>query len=141
MAAVCHPDYLYVSHLHGDHCDAAFLRDSVDNSTTVLLPDFPTDELQRALTRLGFRNFTRTRYGEEGELLHGLRVAIQVESSITDGPGGGSVFLAKSRFTAFRFVQDLSIVKMEVVESASPQRELESQQMLDSLVGLRASLL
>ena len=93
MAAVCHPDYLYVSHLHGDHCDEVFLRDSMDKSTTVLLPDFPTDELQRTLTRLGFRNFIRTRDGEEVELRDGLRVAIHVESSITDGPGGDSALV------------------------------------------------
>jgi len=93
MAAVCHPDYLYISHLHGDHCDEAFLRDSVDKSTTVLLPDFPTDELRRTLTRLGFRNFMRTRDGEEIELRDGLNVAIHVESSITDGPGGDSALV------------------------------------------------
>ncbi|MEY4069267.1 MAG: hypothetical protein RLZZ332_1603, partial [Actinomycetota bacterium] len=93
MAAVVSPDYLYISHLHGDHCDETFLRDSVDKSTTVLLPDFPTDELQRTLTRLGFRNFLRTRNGEEVELRDGLRVAIHVESSITDGPGGDSALM------------------------------------------------
>ena len=93
MAAVVSPDYLYVSHLHGDHCDEAFLRDSIDKSTTVLLPDFPTDELQRTLTRLGFRHFLRTRNGEEVELRDGVRIAIHVESSITDGPGGDSALM------------------------------------------------
>ena len=93
MSAVCSPDYLYISHLHGDHLDEVFLRDSMDKSTTVLLPDFPTDELQRTLTRLGFRNFLRTRDGDEVELRDGLRVAIHVESSITDGPGGDSALV------------------------------------------------
>ena len=93
MAAVCSPDYLYVSHLHGDHFDEPFLRERMDKSTTVLLPDFPSDELRRRLTRLGFTNFITTEDGNELELCDGLRVAIHVESSITDGPGGDSALV------------------------------------------------
>jgi UDP-MurNAc hydroxylase len=93
MAAVCAPDYLYVSHLHGDHFDETFLRDKMDKSTRVLLPDYPTDELRRRLTQLGFRNFVSTRDGEELDLGDGLRVAIHIESSITDGPGGDSAIM------------------------------------------------
>jgi len=93
MARVCTPDYLYVSHLHGDHFDETFLRERMDPSTPVLLPDFPTAELRRRLTRLGFTNFVPTRGGEELELRDGLRIAIHVESSITDGPGGDSALV------------------------------------------------
>ena len=42
MAQVCSPDYLYVSHLHGDHFDEPFLRERMSKSATVLLPEFPT---------------------------------------------------------------------------------------------------
>lgn len=45
-------DYLYVSHLHRDHFDAELLRRHVRKDTTVLLPDYPTDELERELACL-----------------------------------------------------------------------------------------
>jgi UDP-MurNAc hydroxylase len=93
MAQVCSPDYLYVSHLHGDHFDEPFLRERMSKSATVLLPEFPTSELRRRLTRLGFTDFVETRDGEEIELRDGLRVAIHVESSVTDGPGGDSAIV------------------------------------------------
>ena len=93
MALVCAPDYLYVSHLHGDHFDETFLRERMNKATPVLLPDFPTDELQRRLTRLGFHTFITTCDGEELALGDGLSVAIHVESSITDGPGGDSALV------------------------------------------------
>ena len=93
MAAVCQPDYLYVSHLHGDHFDATFLKERMNKSVQVLLPDFPSDELRQRLTRLGFTTFITTKDGEEFELRDGLRVAIHVESSITDGPGGDSAIV------------------------------------------------
>jgi len=38
-------DFLYVSHIHGDHLDEAFLRHHVHRDATVLLPGFPSDEL------------------------------------------------------------------------------------------------
>jgi UDP-MurNAc hydroxylase len=93
MSAVCAPDYLYISHLHGDHFDEVFLREKMDKSTKVLIPDFPTDELRRRLTQLGFRHFITTRDGDEVDLGDGLRVAIHIESSITDGPGGDSAIV------------------------------------------------
>ena len=40
-----HPDFLYVSHLHGDHLDEPFLAGHVSRDTTVLVPGFPTHEL------------------------------------------------------------------------------------------------
>ncbi|MFM7046792.1 MAG: MBL fold metallo-hydrolase, partial [Actinomycetota bacterium] len=93
MAVVRKPDYLYISHLHGDHFDETFLAEQVDKSTRVLLPDFPTDELRRRLTRLGFSNFIVTKDAEELDLGDGLRVAIHIESSVTDGPGGDSAIV------------------------------------------------
>ena len=96
MAAVCSPDYLYISHLHGDHFDETFLRERMSKSARVLLPDFPTDELRRRLTRLGFSDFVTTRDGEELSLGDDLVVAIHVESSISDGPGGDSALVVKN---------------------------------------------
>ena len=45
------PDYLYISHLHHDHFDPAWLADHVDQSARVLLPAFELDHLERSLAR------------------------------------------------------------------------------------------
>ncbi|MGA1629378.1 MAG: Rieske 2Fe-2S domain-containing protein [Ilumatobacteraceae bacterium] len=95
MSAVCAPDYLYISHLHGDHFDESFLRERMSKHTRILLPAFPTDELRRRLTRLGFHDFVTTHDGEELPLGNGLSVAIHIESSISDGPGGDSAIVVK----------------------------------------------
>ena len=92
MQEITNPDFLYISHLHGDHLDAAFLRNRMDKSTTVLLPGFPSQELEGELRKLGFTKFLHTKSGEEVDL-GGVRVAIHVETSITDGPGGDSAIV------------------------------------------------
>ena len=68
LAKVEQPDFLYVSHLHGDHLDEAFLADHIDRSTTVLLPDYPTRELERRLRGLGFTRVRphRARHAHRG---------------------------------------------------------------------------
>ncbi len=91
-AKIEQPDYLYISHLHADHLDVAFLSEHVERSATVLLPGYPTDELERALRRLGFSRFVHTRDGELVDL-GGLRVAIHVETAISDGPQGDSAIV------------------------------------------------
>src|SRR5437868_14034278 len=50
-------DYLYVSHLHRDHFDAAHLTRYVSKKATVLLPEYPTSQLRDELAALGFRSF------------------------------------------------------------------------------------
>lgn len=93
MEQVRNPDFLYVSHLHGDHFDAEFLRHEVNKQTTVLLPDFPTREMEREFNKLGFRRFERTINGIEREISQGVTIAIHTETSITDGPGGDSALM------------------------------------------------
>ncbi|MGI5175830.1 Rieske 2Fe-2S domain-containing protein [Dactylosporangium sp. CA-152071] len=83
-------DYLYVSHLHRDHFDAEHLRRHVSKSATVLLPEYPTSDLEDELRALGFRSFLRTRSGEPVALDGGLNVMIQALVSPTDGPIGDS---------------------------------------------------
>jgi UDP-MurNAc hydroxylase len=83
------PDYLYLSHLHRDHFDPDVLRRFVGKSTTVLLPDFPTDDLRDALSDLGFYSFVQTIDGVPVEL-DGLRVMITSMTSPADGPLGDS---------------------------------------------------
>ena len=93
MDRVCNPTYLYISHQHGDHLDESFLRQRMNKDVTVLLPGFPTRELERQLSRLGFHRFIRTLNGVETELSPRLSIAIHIESSISDGPGGDSALV------------------------------------------------
>ena len=51
-ARFARPDYLYVSHLHYDHFDVPFLEQWVDKDTPVLLPEFPTSELEKFVENL-----------------------------------------------------------------------------------------
>ena len=90
---VCSPDYLYISHIHADHLDERWLAENVNKDTTVLLPDFPTTELERTLRGLGFHDFIRTTDREELALAGSLTIAIHTETSITDGPGGDSALV------------------------------------------------
>ncbi len=92
LARIEAADHLYVSHLHGDHWDEPWLRDHLPRDIDVLLPGYPTRELERKMRGLGFTNLTRTVDGEELDL-GGLTVAIHVETSITDGPGGDSALV------------------------------------------------
>ena len=93
MHDVCNPDFLYISHLHGDHCDLEFLAQRMNKDTTILLPGFPTREMERELGRLGFINFIRTVDGVATQIASGVQATIFVETSITDGPGGDSALL------------------------------------------------
>ena len=93
MARIESPDYLYISHIHGDHFDERWLPNHINRSATVLLPGFPTGELKNRLRALGFRNFVHTVDGQEIDLLGSTRVAIHCETSITDGPGGDSALV------------------------------------------------
>jgi len=93
MARLERPDYLYISHIHADHLDEPWLTDHVSRDTTVLIPGFPTRELERTLRGLGFTKIVRTVDGEEMTLAGDLRIAIHVETSITDGPGGDSALV------------------------------------------------
>jgi len=88
-----HADFLYISHLHGDHHDDAWLREHLRRDIPILLPGYPTREQQRTLEALGFTEFIRTVDTEELEIAPGLTVAIHVETSITDGPGGDSAIV------------------------------------------------
>ncbi len=83
-------DYLYVSHLHRDHFDAEHLRRFVSKKATVLLPAYPTSELEDELREVGFTSFLKTVSNEVVELDGGLKVMIQALTSPTEGPIGDS---------------------------------------------------
>jgi len=82
-------DYLFVSHLHHDHFDPEHLRRHVGKSATVVLPEFPTSELEDALRELGFTRFIKPVSGEPVDV-DGLQIMIQALISPTDGPIGDS---------------------------------------------------
>jgi UDP-MurNAc hydroxylase len=83
-------DFLYVSHLHRDHFDEQNLRQKISKKATVLLPDYPTSELEDELRELGFRDFVKAANSEITDLGNGVRVMIQALTSPTDGPIGDS---------------------------------------------------
>src|SRR4029453_18763290 len=83
-------DYLYVSHLHRDHFDAEHLKRFVSKKATVLLPEFPTSQLEDELRELGFTSFYKTKTNEVHALDGGLNIMIQALTSPTDGPIGDS---------------------------------------------------
>jgi UDP-MurNAc hydroxylase len=83
-------DYLYVSHLHRDHFDAAHLRRFISKKATVLLPEYPTSQLEDELREVGFTSFLKTTTNEPVELDGGLKIMIQALTSPTDGPIGDS---------------------------------------------------
>ena len=83
-------DYLYVSHLHRDHFDPDHLRRFISKRASVLLPEYPTSELEDALRDLGFNSIIKTRTNEPVALDGGLTIMIQALTSPTDGPIGDS---------------------------------------------------
>jgi len=56
-------DFLYISHRHRDHFDPALLRRYVSTDIRVLLPDYPTDDLETDLRSLGYDNIVYTQAG------------------------------------------------------------------------------
>ncbi len=82
-------DYLYVSHRHRDHFDPWLLENYVRKDITVLLPEYPTDDLENDLRALGFSNILYTRAGEVIER-DGLRMLVTPMRAPSDGPIGDS---------------------------------------------------
>ena len=82
-------DFLYVSHRHADHFDPRLLREVVPTTTRVLLPEYPTTDLEDDLRALGYDNFVFTRAGEPFEI-DGLRMMITPLRGPGDGPIGDS---------------------------------------------------
>jgi UDP-MurNAc hydroxylase len=82
-------DFLYVSHRHRDHFDPWLLERYVPKDIEVLLPDYPTDDLETDLRNLGFTNITYTQAGEVIER-GPLRLMVTPLRAPSDGPIGDS---------------------------------------------------
>lgn len=113
-------DYLYISHLHGDHHDEPWLREHLRRDIPILLPGYPTREQQRTLQQLGFTEFVRTVDGEEFELAPGLTVAIHTEVSITDGPGGDSAIVVSDGRTRLVNQNDCRTTDLDALRRHGP---------------------
>ena len=111
--AIGQADYLFISHLHRDHFDPEHLKRHISKKTTVLLPNFPTSELEDRLRELGFNSFVKPASNEVIEL-DGLQVMIQSLVSPTDGPIGDSSLLLSDGSTVLLNQNDARPSNMSV---------------------------
>ncbi|HEY0753552.1 MAG TPA: Rieske 2Fe-2S domain-containing protein [Ktedonobacteraceae bacterium] len=114
-----HPTYLYVSHLHHDHYDPQFLREYVSKETTVLLPDYPIDLLERALRSLGFTKFLHTKNAQVHEVA-GLRLMIMAMTAPIDGPLGDSGLMVDDGETRIFNQNDSRPIDIDMLNSHGP---------------------
>ena len=82
-------DFLYVSHRHRDHFDPALMQRHVPKDIKVLLPDYPTDDLEQDLRRFGYDNIVFTQAGVPLEF-GDLRLMVTPLRAPSDGPIGDS---------------------------------------------------
>jgi UDP-MurNAc hydroxylase len=120
LARVGHADYLYISHLHADHFDEQFLTEHVDKGIAVLVPGYPTKELERRIRALGFDNIIRTVDAEAVDLGGGVTAAIHVETSIADGPGGDSALVVSDGVTRLVDQNDCRTSDLQALRSHGP---------------------
>jgi len=118
-AKLGNPTYLYVSHLHHDHYDPQFLREYVSKDTTVLLPDYPIDLLERALRGLGFTKFIHTKNGQVMEV-DGLRLMIMAMTAPIDGPLGDSGLMVDDGETRIFDQNDSRPMDIDLLSSHGP---------------------
>ena len=111
-------DYLYVSHLHADHFDAANLAAHVNKDAVVLLPDYPVPDLRRALEALGFHRFFETTdsvkhrvSGPKGD----LDVMIIALRAPADGPIGDSGLVVSDGVTTAFNMNDARPIDLDVL--------------------------
>ena len=120
IAKIESPTHLYISHIHGDHLDEAFLAEHVSRNAVVLLPGFPTHELERRLSALGFINFLQTTDAQEIALDSATTIAIHVETSITDGPGGDSALVVSDGTTRLVNQNDCRTGNLDALRAHGP---------------------
>ena len=120
LAKIESPTHLYISHIHGDHFDEAFLASHVSRDAIVLLPDFPSDELERRLSNLGFTKFVKTNNGKEIAIDPETKIAIHVETSITDGPGGDSALVVSDKTARLVNQNDCRTGDLDALRSHGP---------------------
>jgi UDP-MurNAc hydroxylase len=105
-ARIGSPTYLYVSHLHRDHFDPAWLAAHCDKRATVILPAYPLDALRKELEALGFEHFLETENGVPVRTPEGLTLQVEALVAPTDGPIGDSALLVDDGETRLLNVND-----------------------------------
>ena len=120
VARIESADFLYISHLHGDHFDEPWLANHISRDTTVLIPGYPTRELERRIRALGFNNIIRTVDTEPTALGPNVTVAIHVETSITDGPGGDSALVVSDGSVRIVNQNDCRTTDLNALRSHGP---------------------
>ncbi|MBV9092351.1 MAG: MBL fold metallo-hydrolase [Streptosporangiaceae bacterium] len=112
-------DFLYVSHLHRDHFDPDLLRERVSRQATVLLPDFPVDDLRTELARLGFTRF-EVLPSNKAVSLGGLRLMAQALVSPADGPLGDSALAVDDGSAVILNQNDARPVDLDALRAFGP---------------------
>ncbi len=120
MHRICNPDYLYISHIHADHLDEEWLVANMNKGTQVIIPGYPTRELERIMRRLGFNNVIRTVDREEMALGPHLRITIHCEVSLTDGPGGDSALVISDGTARLMNQNDCRTSDLETLSAHGP---------------------
>src|SRR5205807_1958243 len=113
------PDYLYLSHSHHDHFDPEFLRDHVWKETTILLPDFPLNILERGLRDIGFTKFIYTKNCQTVEV-NGLRFTIVAMIAPIDGPLGDSSLIVNDGETCIFNQNDSRPIDLDILAQFGP---------------------
>lgn len=112
-------DYLFVSHLHRDHFDPEHLRKYVSKRATVLLPSYPTTELEDSLRACGFTSFLTPESGDVVDV-DGLHIMIQSLISPTDGPiGDSSLWVHDGEQTVFN-QNDARPSELDAIKALGP---------------------
>ncbi len=133
-------DYLFVSHLHHDHFDPEHLKRHISKKTTVLLPEFPTSELEDALRDIGFTSFVHPSSGEVVDL-DGLRGDDPVADLADRRPDRRLVALVARRRRDAAEPERRAPVRAVGVPRAGPGRRLPHPVLRGHLVpdGVRAA--
>jgi UDP-MurNAc hydroxylase len=118
LSKIKNPTYLYVSHLHDDHFDATFLREHISKETTVLLPAFPLDHLERALRDLGFTKFLHTKNSQPFEV-DGLRFMLMALTGPNGALGDSSLMVDDGEVRIFD-QNDAKLVDMDTLKRFGP---------------------
>lgn len=117
---IAEPDYLYISHLHLDHLDVAFLKDHVAKTARVLLPEYRVPALENALRDVGFTDFVRTRNDEPVELDGDLTIAIRSLAAPHVGPMGDSALVVSDTDAVLLNQNDAHPADLDVVKQFGP---------------------
>lgn len=96
LASEANGDWLYVSHAHEDHFDREFLA-GLDKDMPVLVPRFPSRQMEREFRRLGFTRVIALGHGEQHQLAAGFTVTMLTDPGKEDSAllveAGGFRFL------------------------------------------------